>query len=319
MKKRNQKNHITYPLKSKIIVDQSSTNMFRKLLMPRNKNTQYFVSFSVLVLCILLASPMFLQLSNAQQSTGCGSCQNGGICKHDENEDNQSIATCKCPKPYRGDHCEVAVCDNGNQCQNSATCTFNEESLEYRCDCSSTTSTTYSYAGLTCEHESTDSCVYDKSMSKITFCTNGGICKQHIEGDTDPSHKGCICPDEFEGPHCEYLKGTAPSYVFEAHPKDAEEFLLNEFNEDKNNRPKRGEQGAEHDIFTVVVGTAVLCVLGVIYPFLLIYHRRLSIGFDKVDTNDRSDISLDPDGGRLPDIHLDEHDAKLDDCSGELI
>ena len=30
------------------------------------------------------------------------------------------------------------------------------------------------------------------------------------------SHQGCKCPPEFEGEHCEYVKGTAPKMVNES-------------------------------------------------------------------------------------------------------
>lgn len=274
------------------------------------------LTFSMLMWFVFLISSIVPQVSTEELTNECGGCQNGGICKQDENENNEAIMVCKCPKPYRGYHCEVSICNNGHQCQNGAGCAFNEETLEYKCDCSSTTSTQYSYAGLTCEHESTDSCVYDKTMSKITFCTNGGICKQHVEGETE--HKGCICSEEFEGPHCEYLKGTAPSLVYEAHPDDAQDYLFNDYIEDTKNNQMHKNIGEEHDISDVVVFTVAICVLGLLSSIVVIYHRKSTVVFDKVETRDRSELNLDPDGGRLPDIHLDEDDAKLDGCNGEL-
>ncbi|KAL3790744.1 hypothetical protein HJC23_010023 [Cyclotella cryptica] len=83
--------------------------------------------------------------------------------------------------------------------------------VEETCSCTKAVVDGNPFAGLTCEYGATKSCMTLGSDSKHSFCTNGGEC-QDIVGDNE-LHKDCICPDGFEGPHCEYISGTKPSFL----------------------------------------------------------------------------------------------------------
>jgi hypothetical protein len=46
------------------------------------------------------------------------------------------------------------------------------------------------------------------AKSEYAFCTNGGECERIVVHGS--SHPGCKCGEDFEGMHCQYLKGEAP-------------------------------------------------------------------------------------------------------------
>jgi hypothetical protein len=83
------------------------------------------------------------------------------------------------------------------------------------CLCNNSSSTSYAaYAGLKCEYIATDYCVFGVSVSYVAFCVNYGICNE-IVIDESKGHPGCICPPQFEGPHCEYARGTTPVWIID--------------------------------------------------------------------------------------------------------
>ena len=67
------------------------------------------------------------------------------------------------------------------------------------------------FAGLDCEYGATISCMTLGGESKHSFCTNGGECA-YIVTDNE-QHADCICMEGFEGSHCEYIEGTAPTAI----------------------------------------------------------------------------------------------------------
>ena len=58
----------------------------------------------------------------------------------------------------------------------------------------------------------TEVCEVMTPSSRYSFCTNGGKCKDYIL--TGEDHPGCNCPDDYEGMHCEFLKGMSPPLVY---------------------------------------------------------------------------------------------------------
>lgn len=83
------------------------------------------------------------------------------------------------------------------------------------CICNNSTSTSYAaYAGLRCESIATDYCVFGVSVSYAAFCVNYGICND-IVIDNSKGHPGCTCPPQYEGPHCEYARGSTPVWVID--------------------------------------------------------------------------------------------------------
>mmetsp|Transcript_19208 Transcript_19208/g.27351 ORF Transcript_19208/g.27351 Transcript_19208/m.27351 type:complete len:261 (-) Transcript_19208:293-1075(-) len=83
------------------------------------------------------------------------------------------------------------------------------------CLCNNSSSTyNAAYAGLRCEYIATDYCVFGLPVSVVAFCVNYGICNDIII-DQSKGHPGCQCPPQFEGPHCEYARGTTPVWVLD--------------------------------------------------------------------------------------------------------
>ena len=123
---------------------------------------------------------------------------------------------CQCDPLFTGPDCSVPfeVCPDGDrQCFNGSECVRNNEKnavtkkYGYHCDCSKAFGVS-SYAGLQCEYSATQVCEFGQSKSTYAFCTNGGTCKDTVV--RGQAHPGCDCGNDFEGQHCQYLRGTAP-------------------------------------------------------------------------------------------------------------
>lgn len=80
----------------------------------------------------------------------------------------------------------TSVCPDDSVCHNGGSCIEAEENAgTYECNCTSI-EIVAAHAGISCEHEATDYCVFNTgSGTKHSFCTNGQ-CKeiyQANEGD----------------------------------------------------------------------------------------------------------------------------------------
>lgn len=97
-------------------------------------------------------------------------------------------------------------CEDGHRCFNGSLCTENpyDEGAFY-CDCDESFLND-AVSGMYCEHVATDYCTFTKEISKTSFCTNHGTCKAQV--GVNDAHLGCNCPDEYEGEHCQFVKGT---------------------------------------------------------------------------------------------------------------
>jgi len=173
-------------------------------------------------------------------------CYNGGECRHgkgkfgnyagigdDEVMPWEKVTTqtgmyCSCPVGYTGLQCEIKVvvcgdeldsgtttidehtCFNGSACQKA---TSGSGKVYWQCECDPENSImTSSYAGKYCEHISTVFCGRKGVGGDPNFCTNGGKCKE--KETPDQEFIGCICPDGWEGAHCQFPVNTAGSGNF---------------------------------------------------------------------------------------------------------
>jgi len=185
------------------------------------------------------------ETSSSSISSVCGpiTCDNGGRCidisvlLQDKNvtesakvqeanaEASETLLTfCSCPVGYSGITCSVKhnnICSPlQKKCKSGRECVKNiHDPLVDECPCDVAYSIS-DFAGRMCEDPVTDYC--DQSSHEVEprfFCTNGGTCRNSIvatgesvdqdawadvEGDR---YALCECPPEFEGEHCEYLKG----------------------------------------------------------------------------------------------------------------
>lgn len=164
---------------------------------------------TVLGLVLFLASSPQTQLVEAEV-VQCGAVQ----CHHGTCVGNE----CKCYPNFSAEDCSVPfrACPDGiRTCFNGSICVKNNKSdpvtktYRYHCDCKPAYGVS-SYAGHQCEHSATMVCEANKATSAHAFCTNGGKCRNVVVGNE--KFKGCDCGDDsdFEGTHCQYLKGTAP-------------------------------------------------------------------------------------------------------------
>lgn len=140
----------------------------------------------------------------------CGGCNTGTCIEPEITEGSKSALgpSCDCRDTgYIGEHCDTKCsknCENGGKCIPA-----DDDSNEETCSCTKAVVDGNPYAGLTCEYGATKSCMTLGSGSKHSFCVNGGECA-YIVLDNE-QHVPCVCGKEFEGPHCEYLTGKAPS------------------------------------------------------------------------------------------------------------
>mmetsp|Transcript_15585 Transcript_15585/g.20304 ORF Transcript_15585/g.20304 Transcript_15585/m.20304 type:complete len:220 (-) Transcript_15585:109-768(-) len=101
---------------------------------------------------------------------------------------------------------EDEICPDFHTCRNGARClesTTREGA--FVCDCDSIDDLANTYAGISCEHESTRNCNDLDKKSYTSFCTNDGICEEMAP--VNGQHQGCKCPDPYTGDFCEYLIG----------------------------------------------------------------------------------------------------------------
>lgn len=151
-------------------------------------------------------------------------CQNGGYCTNISADERTTLEIfsgghmidhCICPPGYSGLTCENVVeqCHD-LKCHNGAPCSF--KNGQYLCDCSEADAISR-FAGAMCRDPATSYCGQG-GIHNRGFCTNGGLCKANLSLDSSALlgndyaiNDGCHCPPEFEGPHCEFLKGRVLS------------------------------------------------------------------------------------------------------------
>jgi len=102
---------------------------------------------------------------------------------------------------------KIESCPDGHHCFNGSKCVENPYSEgDFYCDCDEVVFEAR-YEGLYCEHKAEVYCV-KLGASKHSFCTNGGTCKEFV--GPDEAHISCECPSQYEGPNCQFVKGSKP-------------------------------------------------------------------------------------------------------------
>ena len=135
-------------------------------------------------------------------------CTINGQCVNGECVCNEGFAGADCSFPFETCPDDILTCFNGASCSRiSSRVEQSNSRSEYECDCS-TVPDASPFQIQECESPEADSCEKGAQTSDYAFCTNGGKCITQVQ--FGEPHAGCRCPNEFEGRHCQYRKGTAP-------------------------------------------------------------------------------------------------------------
>lgn len=133
-------------------------------------------------------------------------------------QSGKMIEQCECEDGYGGVACDIEhhSCQSDGKCTNGVPCHYVQGTGEYSCDCAEADRVS-KFAGMMCRNPYTEYCAdkYDPN-EETSFCTNGGKCKSSFIGaqvapgnttvNNEYRHLGCVCPKEFYGSHCEFLK-----------------------------------------------------------------------------------------------------------------
>mmetsp|Transcript_52565 Transcript_52565/g.77895 ORF Transcript_52565/g.77895 Transcript_52565/m.77895 type:complete len:309 (-) Transcript_52565:237-1163(-) len=153
------------------------------------------------------------------------------------------------------------------------------------------------YRGHLCEHAATEYCEYGVTSSKVSFCANGGTCKEIIyDARSVFDHMGCDCGEDYEGPHCEYFMGMGPR-------KDVQ-FIQSSSVTSSSKKFEQSIDGhlAGYVVFIAVVVGISLAGFVILGSFVYLGASALSEisrGIDHSNNVPNSTLSLDPDGSAM--------------------
>mmetsp|Transcript_28019 Transcript_28019/g.39388 ORF Transcript_28019/g.39388 Transcript_28019/m.39388 type:complete len:310 (-) Transcript_28019:207-1136(-) len=94
------------------------------------------------------------------------------------------------------------LCNDGHRCMHGSVCVESDvDEGAFDCDCTQT-NLLDAFEGLSCEHKATVYCNDENAVSRTSFCTNGGTCKENVTPES--AHIDCICTDNYKGSHCQF-------------------------------------------------------------------------------------------------------------------
>lgn len=142
-------------------------------------------------------------LECAPHSTSCHALENSKKLQ----QSGRLAEQCTCPINYGGIACDVPLtpCTDDDSC---AACTEDGYCLESACD-----SFGSEQAKFACRKRLTEYCDSTTTSGTTEFCTNGGKCTANYQHENVDKSVLCKCPKEFTGPHCEFAKLPASTYL----------------------------------------------------------------------------------------------------------
>mmetsp|Transcript_8191 Transcript_8191/g.11252 ORF Transcript_8191/g.11252 Transcript_8191/m.11252 type:complete len:224 (-) Transcript_8191:206-877(-) len=180
---------------------------------------------------------------------------------------------------------DITQCPDGHFCLNGSLCQEIEgDEGNYFCDCDvAFDKKGNAFQGLKCQHKATVYCTYDEAVSKKSFCTNGGTCLAEIA--SKEAHVGCRCGDNYEGEHCQFVKGTRP-----------DGWPYNQQSEAGSPSSGGGGGGSNGGvIFGIILAVLVLFAI-IVFVALRIVKKKNE---NKALAGSGAVPELDPDGGKL--------------------
>lgn len=161
---------------------------------------------------VRLSISLFLVLGQSSiaspETQACNvNCEPNGSCQDGECVCDPGFAGADCSFPFQTCPDGILTCFDGAECTRTSLTVEDGSRSNYECDCS-TMSDASPFQIKECEAPESEACVEGQLSSDYAFCTNGGRCINKIQ--YGEPHAGCKCPNDFEGRHCQYRKGTAP-------------------------------------------------------------------------------------------------------------
>jgi len=227
---------------------------------------------------------------------------------------------CFCDEGYSGVYCEAPIntCPDGERsCYNGATCKeiYHPDgrsflTARYKCDCEEAGDAKNPYVGLNCHIPAEKVCSL-LTDTTVSFCVNGGTCKDITT--TPGAHFGCHCSDEFEGDHCEYVKGTDPMALALKEVAKEQDSKVDKNVTKQANTPDSGK-GLD-EILVFVIGLAIAAAIWIFLSTRQIIKKRKALQEAATAYKD-DDIAFDSDGNRMTNISIGED---FEECEGEII
>lgn len=248
------------------------------------------------------------EFQNSEDAQCSLQCQNGGQCRagmkdnslieklgkgisdYNATHHSELFEHCVCPHNFFGIECEhkLEICPGGDHvCLHGSQCIAENEGgtdgaeKKYSCDCDSAFDSLEKYAGKFCQYTSTDICTKNgqpgMGKANFAFCVNNGICKDKVNDGEDPP--GCWCPDNFYGPHCEYLEGEDEDQERESYDDDGDY----DYDGGYADTPPQSQAATESGKYSpnqrrIVTGLSIVVIVLVIVFTAFIARKLISAG-----------------------------------------
>lgn len=193
----------------------------------------------------------------------------------------------------------IRTCPDGHRCENGSSCAEHPlEEGKYYCDCGTSNG---DFAGLFCEYEAETYCQLELEPTSDWFCTNQGTCVLSTGGSA--TKWNCDCPANFDGSHCQFIRGNVPRDWpgFDFDPSTGE--LLSSSQSFKRNNNQIKSEGGLHIAVSIFIGLAVAFVLALIGFFVVRKIRNKDGDVAQNATRDPSEgLKLEADGSILQEV-----------------
>lgn len=185
------------------------------------------------------------------------------------------------------------TCPDGHRCENGSSCAQHPmEEGTYYCDCGTSPG---DFAGLYCEYEAETYCQLQQETTSNWFCSNQGTCVLSTTGGgTSEAQWTCDCPTDFDGPHCQFIRGNVPREWpgFDFDPATA---TLSDPSQYSNKRNKDGS--GESGLHVGVTITIVIVVLAFVILTSLLVIRKIRGSNNSKDPDSAQNATRDPSEG----------------------
>lgn len=180
-------------------------------------------------------------------------------------------------------------CLDGHRCENGSSCAEHPaEEGKYYCDCDTSNG---DFAGLFCEYEAETYCQMPQQTSSTWFCANQGTCVLSTGGSSEAQWT-CDCPEDFDGPHCQFIKGNVPR-----------DWPGYDFDPSTGGISKTNRKGGLHIAVWVFIALAIFSVLAMAAFFVIRKIRNKDGSVGQHATRDPSEgLKLEADGSVLQQV-----------------